>query len=91
MHLSLLWFQQLLGGSSLPLAVGSFRAYARGPLTGPVRAVARCHVRDKNRIVADVVFSTGGNVVAELSGVDILRRPDEAGAPAPRETVHAEA
>ncbi|MCP3981840.1 MAG: hypothetical protein GY716_21265, partial [bacterium] len=69
LQLAVLWFQHMLEGASLPLAAASLRTWDNGPLTGPVRAVARCHVRDSNRVVADVVFSNaGGGVVAELTG-----------------------
>ena len=89
LQLAVLWFQHMLEGASLPLAVGSLRTWKQGPLAGPVRAVARCHVRDSNRVVSDVMFSNGdGRVIAELTGVEIVRRPDGAGA-STAEAVHA--
>ena len=90
LQLAVLWFQHMLEGASLPLAAGNLRVWNGGPLVGPVRAMARCHVRDSNRVVADIVFSTeDGAVVAEWTGVEIVRRPDTEAAPAVRETVHA--
>ena len=79
LQLAVLWFQQQLEGASLPLAIGSVHSYASGPLAGPIRALARCEVRDSNRVVADIVLSNGdGTAVAELRGVEIVRRPDQA-------------
>ncbi|MCP3959126.1 MAG: SDR family oxidoreductase [bacterium] len=78
LQLAVLWFQHALEGTSLPLAISSVRSYVDGPLAGPIRAIARCRVRDANRIVADVTLSNGGGTaVAELEGVEIVRRPDQ--------------
>ena len=90
LQLAVLWFQHMLEGASLPLAAANLRTWS-DPVAGPVRAIARCHVRDSNRVVADIVFSNGdGHVIAELTGVEIVRRPDAPVTPV-REPVHAEA
>ena len=91
LQLAVLWFQHMLEGASLPLAAGNLRVWAGGPLAGPIRAVARCHVRDSNRIVSDIIFSKAdGTVVAELTGVEIVRRPDTGPGDSPEhEAVHA--
>ncbi|MEM7354355.1 MAG: SDR family NAD(P)-dependent oxidoreductase, partial [Acidobacteriota bacterium] len=78
LQLAVLWFEQTRGGASLPLAIRSVRTYVDGPLAGPLRGVARCEARDAHRVVADIAFSDdSGLIVAELRGVEILRRPDE--------------
>ncbi len=78
LQLAVLWFEQALHGASLPLGVGSLRSYVDGPLSGTIRAVAHCQERDANRATANIVFSDDdGSVVAELRGVELVRRPDE--------------
>jgi len=75
LQLAVLWFKNQLGGASLPLSIGTYKSYGCGLLEGPIEAVLHSEARDKNRAVAKIVFSQGGAVVAELDGVEIIRRP----------------
>jgi acyl transferase domain-containing protein len=75
LQLAVLWFKNQLGGASLPLSIGTYTSYGSGLLEGPIDAVLHSETRDKNRAVATIVFSQGGTVVAELEGVEIIRRP----------------
>lgn len=81
LQLALLWFQLRIGGASLPMAIGAFHRYSDQPADGPVHAVLRGQAKDRDRVVVDVGFSNGdGVLLAELRGVEVFRRPDEAAA-----------
>ncbi|MFI9310974.1 SDR family NAD(P)-dependent oxidoreductase [Streptomyces triculaminicus] len=77
LQLALLWAREALGHATLPMAVGTFLPYRRGPAPGPVTcrvlpargtgAHARCHLRLTGR---------DGVPFADLLDVELVRRPD---------------
>jgi hypothetical protein len=83
LQLAVVWARHVLGGASLPMAVREVRCYREGLAEGPVRCVVSARETREVRAVSDVVFTdAGGAVVAELLGVETVRRPDEPGADA---------
>jgi hypothetical protein len=78
LQLALLWTRHVLGGASLPMAVGSYHRYGVQPAPGPLHAVLRGQVMGREKALSDVVFTDSqGNVVAELRGVQTILRPGE--------------
>ena len=77
----MLWARHVLGGASLPMAVRELRSYREGLSEGPVRCVVSARETREARAVSDVVFTdASGAVVAELLGVETVKRPDANGA-----------
>ncbi|MGH1345637.1 MAG: SDR family oxidoreductase, partial [Nannocystales bacterium] len=75
LQLALLWSQHMLGGSSLPTAIGEVRTYAT-PSDGPLRCTLTGRRAEGQKAVADVVFhDRTGAVVAELHGVETHQLP----------------
>jgi acyl transferase domain-containing protein len=70
LQLALLWAQHVLGGQTLPTAVGAYHHYAEGPATGPLQVVLRGRTVGSNKTVSDIEFTAGGEVVAALEGVE---------------------
>jgi malonyl CoA-acyl carrier protein transacylase/NADP-dependent 3-hydroxy acid dehydrogenase YdfG len=84
LQLAVVWARHVLGGASLPMAVRELRSYREGFLEGPVHCVVSARETREVRAVSDVVFTdASGAVVAELLGVETVKRPDE---PAPAAT-----
>jgi hypothetical protein len=78
LQLAVVWARHVLGGASLPMAVRELRAYRDGFADGPVRCVVSARETRDVRAVSDVVFTdASGAVVAELLGVETVKRPDE--------------
>jgi acyl transferase domain-containing protein len=76
LQLALLYSQRVLGGASLPTAVGSLRTFSDGPARGTLRAVVHGSAKSAERALVDVVFTgEDGQVFAELSGVETHLRP----------------
>ncbi len=75
LQLALLWSQHMLGGSSLPTAIGEVKTYAT-PAEGPLRCTLTGRRAEGQKAVADVVFhDQAGTVVAELYGVETHQLP----------------
>ncbi|MGW5117281.1 SDR family oxidoreductase [Streptomyces noursei] len=76
LQIAVVWAREALGHAVLPMAVGTFHAYHRGPAPGPVTCVvlpvraedtyARCHVR---------LAGQDGIPFADLLDVELVRRP----------------
>ena len=80
LQLAVVWARHVLGGASLPMAVREMRSYREGLAEGPVRCVVSARETHEIRAVSDVVFTDArGAVVAELLGVETVKRPDEPG------------
>lgn len=76
LQLALLWGKHVLGGATLPMAVGAYHSYVEGPPSGPVKAVLRGQVKSRDRAVSDIVFTdASGAVFAELKNVETILRP----------------
>jgi acyl transferase domain-containing protein len=77
LQLAVLWGHQVLGQASLPMGVQRFRRHAAGPMDGPIRCVMRGRTPSGHRAVTDLWFlGPDGRVLAELSGVETVARPD---------------
>ena len=79
LQLALLWARHVLGGASLPMAVGELPLLSRGPRGGPgaLRGARRARPT-RSRAVCDIAFAdASGAVVAELLGVETVLRPDD--------------
>jgi hypothetical protein len=78
LQLALLWSQHVLGGASLPMAMGEYRSYRDGLTEGPVQGVVHGRKIHDSRTVCDITFSdSSGLVIAELIGVETVLRPSE--------------
>jgi hypothetical protein len=78
LQLAVLWARQVLGGASLPMAVGEYRTYAGGLAEGPIRCVVHGKQVHDARAVCDVAFiGADGALVAEMLGVETVLRPGE--------------
>jgi len=76
LQLALLWSGHVIGGRSLPTAVGAYHAYRGRWDAGELRCTVRGAVRGADRVVCDISFVTrGGDLVAELRRVELHRRP----------------
>jgi NAD(P)-dependent dehydrogenase (short-subunit alcohol dehydrogenase family) len=76
LQLAALWSEPLLGGATLPMALGEFRTYAGGLSRGPLQAVLHGRKILDTRTVSDVrLLDTEGRVFAELIGVEAVLRP----------------
>ena len=70
LQMALLWTEHLLGGPSLPTAIGELRVL-RPPSPGRFVATLTGSTTTKNRVVCDVAFSDEqGHVVAQLVGIE---------------------
>ena len=76
LQLALIWSGQVIGGRSLPTAVGAYHAYRACWDAGELRCTLRGTVLGADRVVCDISFVTpGGDLVAELRRVELHRRP----------------
>lgn len=70
LQLALLWAKRMLGGSSLPTAVGRYQGTGELP-AGPIKAVLKGRVVGQSKTVSDIVFtSPEGHAIARLEGVE---------------------
>jgi len=76
LQLALIWSGHVIGGRSLPTAVGSYHAYRAHRASEQLRCTVRGTVLGADRVVCDIAYATaGGELVAELRGVELHRRP----------------
>jgi hypothetical protein len=81
LQLALLWAERVLGGASLPMSVRECRVHRFGPVESPVRCELRARkVRDAHAECDIRIVDPDGSVRAELLGVTVVLRPDQAGA-----------
>jgi acyl transferase domain-containing protein len=81
LQLALLWAREVLGGATLPMAVGGFEGVREGLADGATRAVLRAREVHASRAVCDVVLEdAAGSAIAVLRGVETVLRPGEAAA-----------
>jgi hypothetical protein len=70
LQLALLWTKHMLGGASLPTAVGRYEGTGE-LLDGPIRATLTGRVVGGSKALTDIVFETpDGRAVARLEGVE---------------------
>jgi acyl transferase domain-containing protein len=76
LQVAMLWAERVLGGPSLPQAVGEYRLWKRGPATGSVHClVCPREVRDDGAVCDVGYFDEDDSLRAELFGVELVRRP----------------
>ncbi len=81
---ALLWSGHVIGGRSLPTAVGVYQAYRGRWEAGEVCCTLHGTVLGADRVICDISFVTpGGDLVAELRRVELHRRPGQLSAPSP--------
>jgi hypothetical protein len=83
LQLALLWSAHVVGGRSLPTAVGAYHAYRGRQGEGALCCTLRGTVLAADRVVCDIAIATpAGELVAELRRVELHRRPESASVPA---------
>ncbi|MFC8535716.1 SDR family NAD(P)-dependent oxidoreductase [Streptomyces sp. NPDC057249] len=76
LQLALLWAEVALGAETLPMAVAECRVHRRGPVDGDVRCVVRGRKAHATGARCDAaLIDADGDVLLELSGVELVRRP----------------
>ena len=79
LQLALLWTEHVLGGASLPTALGALSLYGEGLARGNLQCLLYSDAVDGERAVSDVLFVTDdGAVVARLRGVETHLLPAKA-------------
>jgi acyl transferase domain-containing protein len=70
LQLAVLFGQRMLGGPSLPTAIGELRCYGNASVEGPIQAIAQGQRLGEHAVSTDIVFSdSSGRRLAELRGV----------------------
>ena len=86
LQLAVLWSKKVLGGATLPMAVGAVTFGHRGPLEsalGSVRVVVQGRAIESGRAVCDVfVVDQSNRVLLAFSAVEVILRPGEPAATA---------
>jgi NADP-dependent 3-hydroxy acid dehydrogenase YdfG len=80
LQLALVWAEGLLGGATLPMALGEFWAHRTGPADGPLTCTARAVPvygdRQGDNARCHVALTTGdGEPFADLRDLELVRRP----------------
>jgi len=71
LQMALLWAERVLGGASLPTAIGAFQPYTDAPPEGPIHATLTRRSASGARAVSDITFTDERGVpIAELKGVE---------------------
>ncbi|MFI6515406.1 SDR family oxidoreductase [Spirillospora sp. NPDC050679] len=75
-QLAVLWAERLLGGATLPMAVGEFRVRPAVPGSGPMRCVVRAVAADPGLARCDLTLTAeDGATVAEIRDLELVVRP----------------
>ncbi|HXQ74611.1 MAG TPA: SDR family oxidoreductase, partial [Pyrinomonadaceae bacterium] len=78
LQLAAWWTHRVLGGASLPMALGEFRLYRQGLVDGPVRCVVHARQVHAARSVCDISFiDSTGALIAQMLDVESVLRPAE--------------
>jgi hypothetical protein len=78
LQLAAWWTHRVLGGASLPMALGELRLYQQGFVDGPVRCVVHARAVHSARSVCDISFiDSTGLLIAQMLGVESVLRPAE--------------
>ena len=81
LQVAVLWSKRVLGGATLPMAVGAYESLSDGFIAGPIRAVLeRRSVRDARALCDVRLEREDGAPIAVLRGVEMVIRPDLAAA-----------
>ncbi|MFD6160029.1 SDR family oxidoreductase [Nocardia sp. NPDC060256] len=75
-QLAVLWAEQALGATTLPMAVRECRFHPAAPTDEPLRCVVRAvAVNDADAVCDAVLARADGTTVAEFSGLQLVARP----------------
>jgi len=78
LQLAAWWTHRVLGGASLPMALGELRLYQRGLVDGPMRCLVHARQVHSARSVCDISFvDSTGALIAQMLGVESVLRPAE--------------
>jgi hypothetical protein len=78
LQLAAWWTHRVLGGASLPMALGELRLYRQGLVDGPVSCLVHARQVHGARSVCDVSFvDSTGTLIAQMLGVESVLRPAE--------------
>ncbi|HKV37521.1 MAG TPA: SDR family oxidoreductase [Pyrinomonadaceae bacterium] len=76
LQLAAWWTHRVLGGASLPMALGELRLYRQGLFDGPVRCLVHARAVHSARSVCDISFADStGTLIAQMLGVESVLRP----------------
>lgn len=77
LQLAAWWTHRVLGGASLPMALGELRLYRQGLVDGPLRCLVHARQVHAARSVCDISFiDPEGALIAQMLGVESVLRPD---------------
>jgi nucleoside-diphosphate-sugar epimerase len=72
LQIAIVWSRHVLGGATLPTAIGSVDLYGEGPAEAPVRCVLRGERAGQRRVLLDLTFlGAEGRPIAALRGVEM--------------------
>ncbi|MFI6996531.1 SDR family oxidoreductase [Nocardia sp. NPDC050175] len=75
-QLAVLWAEQALGATTLPMAIRECRFHPSAPTDEPLRCVVRAvAVNDADAVCDAVLARADGTTVAEFSGLQLVARP----------------
>jgi hypothetical protein len=78
LQLAALWTHRVLGGASLPMALGELRLYQAGLVDGPLRCLVHAGQAHGARSVCDISFvGSTGALIAQMLDVESVLRPAE--------------
>jgi len=78
LQLAAWWTHRVLGGASLPMALGELCLYRQGLVDGPVRCLVHARQVHGARSVCDISFiDSNGTLIAQMLGVESVLRPAE--------------
>lgn len=78
LQLAAWWTHRVLGGASLPMALGELRLYQQGLVDGPVRCLVHARQVHSARSVCDISFvDSNGALIAQMLDVESVLRPAE--------------
>ena len=78
LQLAAWWTHHVLGGASLPMALGELRLYRQGLFDGPMRCVVHARQVHSARSVCDISFiDSTGALIAQMLDVESVLRPAE--------------
>jgi malonyl CoA-acyl carrier protein transacylase len=78
LQLAAWWTHRVLGGASLPMALGELRLYQQGLVDGPMHCVVHAREVHSARSVCDISFiDPTGALIAQMLGVESVLRPAE--------------
>lgn len=78
LQLAAWWTHHVLGGASLPMALGELRLYRQGLADGPVHCLVHSRQVHAARSVCDISFiDSAGALIAQMLDVESVLRPAE--------------